>query len=76
LSLTTLFLLFLFTLLPVTNTNAEIIVHDMIALKGRLIMLVAETKGRFFPKGCELVEFFMDSKSIGRKPFRRRWFCI
>ncbi len=61
-----LFLLSLVTLLPAANTNAEVIVHDMIALKDKPTMLMAETKGRFFSKGGEVVDFFIDGKSIGR----------
>jgi hypothetical protein len=46
--------------------HADVIVHDMIALKGEEIMLKVETKGKFFPKGGEIVEFFIDGKSIGK----------
>jgi hypothetical protein len=43
-----------------------IIVDDTVVLKGRNVMLRAETKGRLFSKGGEVVEFFVDGKSIGR----------
>ena len=66
LNLAAFFQLCLYILLPVTDTDAEIIVHDMIALKGKPFMLVAETRGKFFPKGGEVVEFFIDDKSIGK----------
>lgn len=52
-------------LLPVT-TLADIVVQDMIALKGEELMLRAETKGKFFSKGGEVVEFFVNGKSLGK----------
>jgi hypothetical protein len=45
---------------------SDVIVHDMIALKGDDVMLSAETKGKLFAKGGEVVEFFVDGKSIGK----------
>lgn len=45
---------------------SEVIVNDMIVPRGEKAMLVAETKGKFFSKGGEVVEFFIDGKSIGR----------
>jgi hypothetical protein len=45
---------------------SDVIVHDMIALKGEEVMLSAETKGKLFAKGGEVVEFFVDGKSIGK----------
>lgn len=45
---------------------SDVIVHDMIALNGKEIMLSAETKGKIFAKGGEVVEFFVDGKSIGK----------
>jgi hypothetical protein len=47
-------------------TYAEIIVPDILAVSGESITLQAETRGRFFRKGGELVEFFLDGKSVGR----------
>ncbi len=46
--------------------NAEIIVHDRIAIAGRPFMLEAETRKGFFKKGGELVEFFLDGESVGK----------
>ena len=43
-----------------------VIVDDMVVVKGQKVMLRAETRGRIFSKGGELVEFFVDGKSIGR----------
>lgn len=45
---------------------SRVTVDDMVALKGQKVMLRAETKGRLFSKGGELVEFFVDMKSIGK----------
>jgi hypothetical protein len=57
-------LLFLFFLaLP---AFPEVVVHDIIATRGEKASLVAETKGKFFSSGGEVVEFFINGKSIGR----------
>ena len=45
---------------------SRVIVDDMVVVKGEKIMLRAETKGRFFSKGGELLEFYVDGKSIGK----------
>ncbi|GBE00281.1 hypothetical protein BMS3Abin07_02332 [bacterium BMS3Abin07] len=45
---------------------AEVIVHDGIAVSGRPVTLEAETGSGFFRRGGELVEFFIDGKSIGK----------
>lgn len=55
-------LLFLF---PATVLS-DVIVHDMVVLRGQEIMLKAETKGKFLSKGGEVVELFVDKKSIGK----------
>jgi hypothetical protein len=55
----------LFCLFP-AMVLSDVIVHDMIALKGEEVMLSAETKGKLFAKGGEVVEFFVDGKSIGK----------
>lgn len=46
--------------------SAEIIVHDMVIVKNEKVLLKAETKGKFLHKGGELVEFFIDGKTIGK----------
>lgn len=57
-------LLFLFSLaLP---AFPEVVVHDIIAIRGEKASLVAETKGKFFNRGGEVVEFFVNGKSIGQ----------
>jgi len=48
------------------NVFAEIFVHDMIAVRNEKTLLKAETKGRFYRKGGELVEFLVNGKSIGK----------
>ncbi|MEW6215248.1 MAG: hypothetical protein AB1478_08650 [Nitrospirota bacterium] len=55
----------LFSMFPV-NAPSDLIVHDMIVSKGKEVMLRVETKGKLFGKGGEIVEFFVDGKSIGK----------
>jgi hypothetical protein len=55
----------LFFLFPSTVLS-DVIVHDIIALNGEEIMLSAETRGKFFTRGGEVVEFFVDGKSVGK----------
>jgi len=55
----------LLCLFPATSSS-RVIAHDTIGLKGQKLMLRAETRGRLFSKGGELVEFFVDGKSIGK----------
>ncbi len=45
---------------------SRVILDDAIAVKAQKVMLRAETKGKLFSKGGELVEFFVDGKSIGK----------
>jgi hypothetical protein len=45
---------------------SRVSVGDTVVVKGRRVMLRAETKGKFFSKGGELVEFFVDGESIGK----------
>jgi len=44
---------------------SEIIIHDMVVPAGKEVMLMAEAKGKLFSKGGEMVEFFVNGKSIG-----------
>ena len=60
-----LYLVLLFFFFPAIALS-EVIVHDMIAVQGEEVMLTVETRGKFFRKGGELVEFFVDGKSIGK----------
>jgi hypothetical protein len=45
---------------------ASVMVFDMLAVKGEKVMLRAETRGKFFRKGGQLVELFVDGESIGK----------
>ena len=47
--------------------HAEIVVYDRITALKRPVMLKALTKGRFFPRGGTLVDFFVDGKHIGKR---------
>jgi hypothetical protein len=53
------------SLFPGTSLS-EVIIHDMIVLRGEETMLKAEARGKFLSKGGEVVEFFVDKKSIGK----------
>ena len=54
-----------FFLFPITGL-ADILVDDMLVLKGDDTMLSAQTRGRFFTEGGRLVEFFLNGKSLGK----------
>ena len=56
------FVIFIFPALALS----DVIVHDSIVPVGKEIMLGAEVKGKFFSKGGEMVEFFVNGKSIGK----------
>lgn len=45
---------------------AQVFIHDNIALMREEIMLTAETTGRYFSKGGQMVEFFVSGKSKGK----------
>jgi len=49
-----------------TTGLSDILVNDMLVLKGEETMLSAETRGKFFPQGGKLVEFFVNGKSLGK----------
>lgn len=49
-----------------TASCADVVVYDAVAVVGKEVRLKAETKGTFFRKGGELVEFFVDGKSLGK----------
>ena len=56
---------FLFFLFPAAIFS-EVIVQDMIAPKGKEIMLSVEIRGKLFIKGGEVVEIFVDGRPLGR----------
>jgi hypothetical protein len=55
----------LFGICPDTALS-KVFVYDDVALKGREIMLRAETRGVLFSKGGEVVEFTVDGRPIGK----------
>lgn len=65
-NLKTLVLSTLLLLLFPTTGLSDILVNDMLILKGEETMLSAETRGRFFTQGGRLVEFFVEGKSLGK----------
>jgi hypothetical protein len=56
----------LLVLFSTGTADADVVCDDLVAVKGEEVMLRAETKGLFFERGGELVEFFVDGKSIGK----------
>jgi hypothetical protein len=56
---------FLFCLFSPAS-HAEVIVHDSVVRTGEEVMLEAETKGRFFRKGGEKVEFLIEGRHAGK----------
>jgi hypothetical protein len=54
-----------FFIFPITGFS-DILVDDMLVLKGDEIMLSAQTRGRFFTEGGRLVEFSVNGKSLGK----------
>lgn len=49
-----------------TASSADVSVNDNVCLEGETIMLKAQTKKNFFIKGGEIVEFFINGKSLGK----------
>lgn len=45
---------------------ADVMFYDAVVVSGREIALKAETKGTFLLRGGEIVEFFVDGKSVGK----------
>jgi len=58
-------ILFLILSIP-PYTHARVVFFDDVAVKGQPVMLRAETRGRFFPSGGQMVEFFVNGRSIGK----------
>lgn len=59
-------LIFVTFFLAPFGAHAKVIFHDDVVLRGMPFMLKAETRGKFFPRGGQMVEFFVNDKSIGR----------
>lgn len=55
-----------FLSLDSANLDADIIITDIVTPVHEEVVLRAETKGKFFKKGGERVEFFVDGKSVGK----------
>lgn len=64
--LTLLLCISLFLIIEPALAFPEVIVHDTIAIRGKEVMISVETRGKLFRKGGEVVEFFVDGKSIGK----------
>jgi hypothetical protein len=65
----------LFCIFPAAVLS-DVIVYDIVALKGKEAMLMAETRGGFLSKGGELVEFIVNEKSIGKNLSGRDGFAV
>lgn len=59
------FLLFVLALFFPRASFGEVLLHDNIGLVKEKIIITAETKGRYFSKGGEIVKFVAEGKSIG-----------
>jgi hypothetical protein len=55
---------------------SRVLVYDDVTLKGREVMLRAETRGTLLSKGGEVVEFIVDGKSIGKNLSGRDGFAV
>ncbi|HKZ56501.1 MAG TPA: hypothetical protein VJ024_02245, partial [Thermodesulfovibrionales bacterium] len=64
-ALITLISIIVFFISP-TKAFPDIIIHDIVVPAGKEVMLRAEVKGKLFRKGGELIEFFVNGKSIGK----------
>jgi hypothetical protein len=64
-ALITLISIILFSISP-AKAFPDIIIHDIVVPAGKEVMLRAEVKGKLFRKGGELIEFFVNGKSIGK----------
>jgi hypothetical protein len=65
----------LFGICP-SEAVSRVFVHDTVALKGREVMLRAETRGTLLSKGGEVVEFIVDGRSIGKNLSGRDGFAV
>jgi hypothetical protein len=67
--------IFLFSVLP-SSALSEVIIYDIVSLKGKEVMLKAETRGTLLSKGGEVVEFFVNGKPIGKNLSGRDGFAV
>lgn len=56
----------IFVILPSRTALAGVVVFDRVGVTGKAITLSAQTKGRFFAMGGEIVEFVLGGKTIGK----------
>lgn len=47
------------------SSHSEVIVYDTVVLQGKRDQIMAETRGRLFRRGGQIVEFYLDGRSIG-----------
>lgn len=61
------FIILLFTAVCGTPavSNSAVVVHDDIAVINKEVRITAQTKGGFFAKGGQLVEFIVNDRSLG-----------
>jgi hypothetical protein len=55
---------------------SDVIIYDLVSLKGMEVMLRAETRGTLLSKGGEIVEFFVNGKLIGKNLSGRDGFAV
>lgn len=56
----------LFSVTLSSSVFAGVVVNDLVAIKAEKVFLSAQTRGRIFAKGGEIVEFFIDGKTLGK----------
>ena len=66
---------FLFGVFP-SRVLSEVIVYDNVTVRGREVLLRAETRGTLLSKGGEIVEFFVNGISIGKNLSGRDGFAV
>lgn len=47
------------------DASPEVIVHDLIGVQGEEVVIKVETRGKFFSRGGEIVQLFIDGRSAG-----------
>ncbi len=54
-----------FVIFP-AGVQSEVVIYDMVVPVGKEVMLKAKVRGKLFSKGGVIVEFFVNSKSVGK----------
>jgi hypothetical protein len=65
-ALTSLLLSSLLILILPGAAASDVVCSDLVAVRGEEVMLRAETKGLFFERGGDLVEFYVDGTLVGK----------